>query len=168
MTGWIPYPQVTAALAHGAGKSAITGTLHIAFTGTGTAYVTTAGAHHNDDNPAVTYRGAQWLVGVHLQRGADGVWAETHHSRRGGITRRGRLADAPHTYRAAIRDAVIAATAGLWTPELDRAAAYAHAAQRLHAQEGQRAEAARILADIDTDIAALRAVMAANAPEGES
>lgn len=166
MTAWIDSPAVTVTLNAGTGKSVITGTLRIAFTDAGAAFVTTPDGYHNTGSPALRFRDADWIVGLHLVRAADGTWGDYDGRRSGGINRRGQLGDPPPSYRAALHAAVLHAVAGAWTPEIGRAAAYAHAAQRLHQDEKERDKAAAALAEIDARITALRAVMAANAPQG--
>lgn len=168
MTAWIKTPEQIVTLDYGTGKSVVTGRVRIAFIGNGNISVQTQ-AHVNDDAPAVTYRGKDYLVNLSFVRQADGTLTEHPHNTRQNVSPR-RTSDpfaaAPKTIRAAIvaalRAAIDAATSGGYSDIAERAANHAHAAQRLHSLEPQRAKLAAQLAELDAEIAQHRANLAAS------
>jgi hypothetical protein len=171
MTEWIKTPEQTVTLDHGTGKSVVTGQIRIAFLGNGHISVQTQ-AHRNDDAPAVTYRGKDYLVNLAFIRQADGTVTEHPYNTRQNVSPR-RTSDpfaaAPKTIRAAIvaalRAAIDAATSGGYSAVAEWAANHAHAAQRLHSLEPKRAELAAQLAELDAEIAKHRAALEVSAPE---
>lgn len=170
-TEWVKTPEQTVILDYGTGKSVVTGQVRIAFLGNGNVNVQTR-AHRNDDAPAVTYRGKDYLVNLSFVRQADGTVTEHPYNTPQNVSPR-RTSDpfaaAPKTIRAAIvaalRAAIDAVTSGGYSDIAERAANHAHAAQRLHSLEPKRAELAAQLAELDAEIEKHRAALAANAPE---
>jgi hypothetical protein len=84
----------------------------------GYVFVSTDGAHVNDDNPAIDFRGESWLVTLRLIDGND---PQPH------ITRRQNWSDAPPSYARTIVEAVSAAVAEYMSahPDIVRAGALA-------------------------------------------
>lgn len=164
---WVKTPKLVVTVGHGKGKSVVTGRVTISFIGDGIAFVGTDGAHHNDNNPAISFRGTEWLAHEAFTRQPDGTWELTDPRANYGTVQRGLArvgSHTPTTHRAAIVEALAATVAQHWTPELDRQATYAHAAQRLHGLLPERAEIVATLAELDSRIASLQATLAATAP----
>ncbi len=158
---WVETPRVRQVpVNHGKGKSVVSGVVDIAFIGKGRASITTD-AHVNDHKPAVDFRGESWLIHVFAERTEAGEWVlmDERGSHSVHITRRQNWSDAPPSYVAPLVAAVLAIVPEHWTPEVDRAAEYADAAQRLHTLEPERDKAAEDLADMDRRVASLRARM---------
>lgn len=161
---WVKTPELNVEINHGKGASVVTGPVRIAFQGDGTAYITTQGSHNVNDGQHLTIREREFLASVHATRNDDGTWTEyepaDHDVRPRGMS--GGIA--PTTYRAAIVAALLAALAEHWTPELDRAGAYAQAAQRLGQAVSERAAATEAFNYANMQVARLRRKMAENAP----
>lgn len=144
---YLTFPSLTITLPDD-GK--VTGAVTAYLTRADHASVRTEGAHVNDENLAVTYRGEDFLVHVHVFRGADGTWSlgadDTPH-----VTRRESWSDAPPSYARAVVDAIVhAADAALSvSPELVERAAYADAVRTT-------ADALEELAKLDEQRAAVR------------
>jgi len=167
MTQWIATPEQIVELNHGKGANVVTGSVRIAFTGAGRAYVATR-AHNNDDAPAVVVRGKSYLVTLHFVRQADGTWTEHKHNSSYNVSPRGSYdpfkAAAP-TIRAAIVAALLNALTEADSGDVERSADHAQAAQQLVALEPRRVELAAKLAALDAEIAHHQAILAATAPE---
>lgn len=164
---WIANPKVTGVeVNHGEGKNVVTGVVEISFTDYGRAFVDVR-AHHNDTLPAVTYRDREYLASIHAVRNADtGEWSQWEPENY-DVKARGAIGSggyAPPTVRAAITAAMVDAVARTWTPEYDRQAAYAHAAQELNRIEPDREKLAAELAAMDAKIERHRQAMKDNAP----
>jgi hypothetical protein len=160
MTTWVKTPEVRATVEHGKGRSVVTGSVRVAFTGADTAFVDTTGAHHNDSNPAIVFRGSDYLASVHARREADGAWVATHES----VSARGSFSQAPVTHKRAIADALLAALAQVDSAELRRAGAYARACQNYDRAARDVAEARTALADAEAVLAAVESAMREYAP----
>lgn len=166
MTNWVSTPEITVELHHGKGASVVTGPVRIAYTGNGRAYVNTR-AHNNDDAPAVTCRGRDYLVSLHFVQQADGTWAEHADNRGHDVSPRGSydyFKAAASTIRAAIVEAIQAAVAEHASADVERAAAHAQAAQRLVVLEPELAKLREQVAVLEATVAAHRDTLAATAP----
>lgn len=169
MSVWVETPELRVPVGKGKGASLVTGRVRIVFNGKGRAYVSTDGAHHNDDAPGITFRDREWLISMHAVRAADGTWAELD-PRAGYAVKAGGI-DVPYdyvtpkTYRAAIASAMLETVADYWTPELDQLAAYADAAQSIGRAQEKVAEAAKALAEAEETRRAIQADMDAHARE---
>lgn len=167
MSVWVETPELRVPVGKGKGASVVSGPARIAFTGAGRAYISTDGAHHNDDNPAITFRGRDWLVDVHAVRSPDGAWTEHDGRSSWAVKQRGAMGGkgAPDTFRTAIVSAMLETIADYWTPEIDQLAAYANAAQSIGRAQEKVAEAARALAEAEEECRAIQADMDAHARE---
>ena len=156
---WVQCPTVKGAeIGHGR----VAGVVDVTFTDDGKAFVRTD-AHINDAKPAVTYGGTDYLIALHMERQSDGTWQQERDHSRFAISKRTRVDQAPGV-RATT--AILFAAAALlrreWTPELNRRAAYARAAQRAnHALTNYR-EAKQAAEDTMMRLGALRRVMRDN------
>src|SRR5512139_1369182 len=165
MSAWVNTPEVTVNLNHGKGATVVTGQVRIAVTRPGAAFVGTR-AHNNDDAPAVTVRGKDYLVNLHFAQQADGSWAEhkdnqTYSVSPRGLNHRWDAAAAP-TIRAAIVAAILAALTE-HAPALTEKAAATHAAQQLHDLEPKIEKLRAQLAELEARAAQHRATLEANA-----
>lgn len=120
------------------------------FTDAGHVHVSTDGAHVNDDNPCLAYRGQEYRVSVNLfaDAGPDlPAWSERPDGYR-TITRRPQWTDAPRTYAAAIVDAITAAVRAYVAehPETLRAAELSDVSSELIQAEEKRD---KLRADLD-------------------
>lgn len=146
-TTYTSWPRVTVTLPD---EGKVTGAFTVTFTNGEHASALTDGAHVNDDNQAVEYRGASYLAHVHVYRGADGTW-------RAGdkypphVTRRENWSDAPRTYRDAIANAIAEAVDAVASvsPEIIRAGEYSDASNMAR-------DLASKLAELDIERAAVR------------
>lgn len=149
---YIKYPHVPLTTEYGPAVAAFTDAGHVS--------VGTDGAHINDDNPCLTFRGQEYLVHVHLyvSLGWD-VKPGDHVS----IQRRPQWTDAPRTHRDKIVAAIASAVRAYLAehPETLREAEYASANNELLALEGERRKAAEELAQLDARIAEQSARLAA-------
>lgn len=132
----------------------VTGTYTLTFRGEGSALARTDGAHINDNNPAVDFRGESFLLHLELRRDpatGEVTFGESSGSRspRGGVTRRSNWSDAPPSYADKIGEAIRAHAQSVWTDEHDRAGLEADAMQNLHRLE-------RDLDEAQTQVRALR------------
>jgi hypothetical protein len=160
--GWVPFPEVTVTLPDD-GK--VTGAITLTFTGEHVS-ARTEGAHVNDENLAVAYRGESFLVHVGVYLEADGSWS-ANRDRVPHVTRRASWSDAPPSFRAAIVAAVeeaVNAVASV-SPELVRAGRYASAMQALSSATRDLAELDAKRRDVRKVIRAERARVLANMPE---
>lgn len=161
MTDWIASPAVTLNTAYGLVRAAFTRSTHVAVS---------VQAHHNDNLPALTYRGTDYIGMVHLFAGEPGErWAirdlsDVSLSKRGNY---GNNADAPRTHRdalvSALTDAVMAYISD--DPDVLRQADYSHAAQLLHSLEQDQVEAQTTLDRIMGKVEAAQRLMDENAPD---
>ena len=163
-TGSTPYSRTPVAIvdnvAELAGTGKVTGCVTVRFTSDRTAYVSTDGAHVNDSNPALQFRGRDYLAGIHVTRNGDGPWIPS----RVHVTDRAKWTDAPRTFTDAIAAAATAVVEQLATPDVLGQAAAAVDAQRLHhlrailpELESKAADAARELDDVRREVADLTA-----------
>lgn len=115
-------------------------------------------AHHNDDLPAITYRGQDYFVHFHLY--AKDNWGEGPEIY-SSVTKRGMSFshnDAAPTYRAAIREAVIEAVREYTctNPEILVAAERAHVNNELLDAEKEEEKAAIALKTAKAKVRELR------------
>lgn len=152
-TKWVQTPKLKVDLNYGTGKGStrVTGTVTFHFTGENSVFVSTDGAHVNDDNPAVDYRGESWLVSAHYERDEHGNW-DLYRSGGRNVTRRASWSDAPRTYEQAILLAVFDALKTVWNDEWARQGKHAYAAQTLVYLEKERETKAKELAELDARI----------------
>lgn len=167
MTNWVKSPEVTVELNHGKGAKAVTGQVRVTVNRPGYAFVGTQ-AHNNDDAPAVTVRGKDYLVNLHFVQQADGSWAEHPDNRPQSVSPRGLNyrwdAAAAPTIRAAVVAAALAALAE-HAPAMAGQAAAAHAAQQLSGSTGLEAKIEELraqLAELEAQAAQHRATLEAN------
>jgi hypothetical protein len=146
---WIKYPSVPLETALGPVVAAFTDGGHVA--------VGTDGAHISDDNPALVFRGRDYLANVHLYaEPGDGrePWSP-RRSDRSIVKKRRPYVDAAPTHAKAIEEAIISAVRAYVAanPDVLRMAEAAQANNELVNLEEKRAEAVAALADIDASIA---------------
>lgn len=147
---WIKYPSVPLETALGPVVAAFTDGGHVA--------VGTDGAHINDDNPALVFRGQDFLANVHLfAEPGDGrePWSPRRSSSDVSIKKRRPYVDAAPTHAKAIEEAIISAVRAYVAanPDVLRMAEASHANNVLLDLEEKRAETVAALANIDASIA---------------
>jgi len=153
MTDFVPFPHHRFHLPEG-GK--VTGTYVLVVRGD-TALVLTEGAHVNDDNPAIEYRGKSYLVHLELQR-VDGkvsfVAEHGYRSPREAVSKRGLdyPNTAPPSFSAAICEAIRAHAEEVWTDEVAPQGYVASTAQALHSTEREYAEAEKQFAEVKAQL----------------
>ncbi len=151
---WIDSPKIGTELNSGTGKSAVTGTVEIVFTGNGRAVVNTTGSHNVSNSPAVHFRDRDYLIHIYYKQiGRHWVADDVSVNQRGAIS-----GSAPRTITDAITAAATEALTAAWSDEVQAAADYARAARDLHDLVGERQELADKLADLDARIAEARKV----------
>lgn len=126
---WINGPEISSiTFEHGQ----VAGTVRIAFTDYGRVFVSTD-AHVNDDAPAVTFRGTEYLISLHATRSDDGSWSE-YQPEPWDIRKRHVWPDgyATPTYRQTIVSALLQVVSEHWSEETGRLAGYARAARDLN------------------------------------
>lgn len=142
MRQWIKYPEIMLSTSVGEVRAAFTNGSHVAV-----------------DPKSVTYKGVEYVGMMHLYADGDsGPW--TPREKTGDYLRRASdWKDAPRTYAAAIRAAMVDAVRAYVAehPEVLRDAEYADANNALSRLEDERAEAAEKLAEVDAEIAAVEA-----------
>lgn len=147
---WTAYPEMRTELP---ADGKVTGTFSVSFQGDGYAYAGTTGAHVNDDNPAIDFRGESFLTSLRLRRQSDGTFAHVD-SCRPHVTRRSNWTDAPPSFADAIVKAVCAHVADLWTEELEARGTDASARQNLSSLQREEAELRAKLAEVRKSIRA--------------
>lgn len=146
-TPYQPYPQVRFNLPM-SGK--VTGTAILLVRGDGTGQIRTEGAHVNDDNPAVDYRGESFLVHLEVVRDETGKVSLPDDGYRlgkyGSVTRRSNWSrsDAPVSFAMAIAEALVAEAQTRWTDEFEAEGLVAKTQQDLHYAEEEAAKATKV------------------------
>lgn len=140
---WTPWPEWRTHLPEG-GK--VTGTFKVCFQGDGNVYAGTEGAHVNDNNPAIDYRGESFLVSLHPKRQEDGTFECDRQYIH--VTRRQNWSDAPPSFRDAIVKAVCEHVASLWSEDLERFGNDSRARQRLASLQREEEELKGKLAEV--------------------
>lgn len=146
---WVSAPEMRGVVfAHGT----VSGTVKIAFTDYGRVHVTTD-AHVNDNAPAVTYRGTEYLISLHATRNDDGSWSE-YQPEPWDVRKRHAWPDgyAAKTYRQAIVTALLTVVAEQWSEETGRLAGYARAARDLNGNDIDYNNARTALHDVQARI----------------
>jgi hypothetical protein len=166
MTEYRRYPKVRVELNHGKGKSVVTGPVTITFNGDDTAVVDTEGAHINDDNPAVNFRGERLLIHLRLMRNAEGNWQGQPGSLQ-SVTR-ANWTDAPPSFVGAVFAAVAAKVTEVWTEDIAREAAYVGAGNQAHSLEGDLVKLEAQVREVRTALAEAYKIMRDNDSKKES
>lgn len=151
---WVPNPQVIVQLNHGTSKSIVTGPVTLTFTQPNMIVVDTD-APVNTDAPGIMFRDNEYRTHLIMIRTHTGEWVDADS--RATIERRQMFgADASPTARKAILAAVHAAVVATWTPDLDRQAQHAQAAQKLPGIADKYAAALATLRELDGQLADTR------------
>jgi hypothetical protein len=140
---WTPNPTASVMLDP---TAKVSGVFEITWQGNGNIYVGTHGAHVNDDNAAIDFRGESWLV-------SNG---------RPHVTRRQNWSDASPAASSAIVAAIAEAVEAVTTDADIRAGECADAGQAIHSAERTAGELAEQLAEQRAIIRKAKRRIAAN------
>lgn len=142
----ISKPEVTATLPEGP----VSGAVRVEFFRAGQLYASTGGYGAPE---SIMYRGRPYYVGITFDL-VDGVWdARQGESVRRDSTKYGTEDVQAPTVRAAIIDAVKAATVAVWTPELDAVADYVDAVHAVESLTKRREDLTRQLEVVCAELA---------------
>jgi hypothetical protein len=155
---WTPNPTASVMLDP---TAKVSGVFEITWQGNGNIYVGTHGAHVNDDNAAIDFRGESWLVSLHFVRQSDGSYA-TSPNGRPHVTRRQNWSDASPAASSAIVAAIAEAVEAVTTDADIRAGERADAGQAIHSAERTAGELAEELAEQRAIIRKAKRRIAAN------
>lgn len=153
-TAWLDSPEFTGVTIDNAG---VTGTVRVSFTRGDSAYVSTR-AHVNDDAPAVTFRGSDYLVNIHLERDAvTGKWSEHREYSAYAIARRS-YSDKPvaPTIRERIVTTLCSLVDSMWSEDINRQAKKAYATRNLIVATNEYHAAAAELVKLGNQVRTLR------------
>lgn len=149
MTAWVDYPRLPVEFNHGHGVS---GRVTLVFTDRNTVIVDTAGAHVNDNNLAVTFRGNSYLVHLALVRhNESGPWTVNPDVHQDVKSRTSWSKATPHQHNTIIA-ALCDVVGGEWTADLGHRGEQARIAQQLHYLETEREQVATHLTALDKKI----------------